>query len=77
MTQISHLVVVCPDCGGTGAVANVALHQARELARYFRVTLVSDSFPAAELAGVAFHRLSPPRLVWTTRRQHWPNRGGA
>jgi FkbM family methyltransferase len=53
-------------------VANVALHQARELARYFRVTLVSDSFPAAELAGVAFHRLSPPCFDWLRRYGHVP-----
>lgn len=72
MTQISHLVVVCPACGGAGAVANVAFHQARELARSFRVTLVSDSFPAAGLEGVTFRHLNPLRFGWLRRYGHVP-----
>ena len=34
-----HIALVCPACGGPAAVANVALHQAWELARYFRATV--------------------------------------
>ncbi|MCU0780280.1 MAG: glycosyltransferase family 4 protein [Akkermansiaceae bacterium] len=64
--------MVCPACGGSGAVANVALHQARELARYFRVTLLSDSFPLAGVEGVTFHRLQPPRFDWLRRFGHVP-----
>lgn len=67
-----HIAIICPACGGAGAVANVALHQARELARYFRVTLLSDSFPATGLAGVTFHRLNPPRFDWLRRYGHVP-----
>ncbi len=67
-----HFVIVCPACGGSGAVANVALHQARELARYFRMTLLSDSFPADGLEGVIFHRLDPPRFGWLRRFGHVP-----
>ena len=67
-----HVVVACPSCEGAGAVANVALHQARELARYFRVTLLSDSFPAAGLKGVTFRRLNPPRFGWMRRYGHVP-----
>lgn len=65
-----HLVVICPACGGAGAVANVALNQARELARYFRVTLLSDSFPAAGLEGVTYQPLHPPRFSWLRRFGH-------
>jgi len=66
------LVMVCPACGGTGAVANVALHQARELARHFRVTLLSDTFPAAGLVGVACQRLNSSRFGWLRRLGHVP-----
>lgn len=41
-----HVAIVCRGLGGGGSVAAVALRQARELSRWFRVTLVSDSFPA-------------------------------
>lgn len=72
MIQRRHLLMVCPACCDAGAVANVALHQARELARYFRVSLLSDSFPAAGLLGVTFHRLNPPRFGWLRRFGHVP-----
>lgn len=67
-----HLVVICPACGGAGAVANVALNQARELAHYFRVTLLSDSFPATGLEGVTYQPLDPPRFGWLRRLGHVP-----
>lgn len=67
-----HLVVICPACGGAGAVANVALNQARELAHYFRVTLLSDSFPATGLDGVTYQPLDPPRFSWLRRFGHVP-----
>jgi len=67
-----HLVVICPACGGAGAVANVALNQARELAHYFRVTLLSDSFPATGLDGVTYQPLYPPRFGWLRRFGHMP-----
>lgn len=72
MTDRPHLVMICPACGGTGAVANVALHQARELARYFQVTLLSDSFPTTGLEGVTFQSLHPPRFGWLRRFGHVP-----
>ncbi|HEX7706879.1 MAG TPA: glycosyltransferase family 4 protein [Thermoanaerobaculia bacterium] len=40
-----HVAVICRALGGSGSVAAVALRQARELARHFRVTLISESFP--------------------------------
>lgn len=67
-----HLVIVCPSCGGPGAVANVARHQARELARYFRVTLLSDNFPTTGLEEVTFQRLEPPCFHWLRRYGHVP-----
>lgn len=72
MTNIRHLVMISPACGGAGAVANVARHQARELARYFQVTLVSDSFPATGLKGVTLQSLHPPRFDWLRRYGHVP-----
>jgi glycosyltransferase involved in cell wall biosynthesis len=41
-----HIAIVCRGLGLPGAVASIALRQARELARHARITLVSDSFPA-------------------------------
>lgn len=40
-----HIAVVCRGLGEPGAVASIALRQARELTRHARITLVSDSFP--------------------------------
>ncbi len=40
-----HIAVVCRGLGLPGAVASIALRQARELTRHARITLVSDSFP--------------------------------
>ena len=72
MKTTRHLVIICPACGGAGAVANVALNQSRELARYFRVTLLSDSFPATKLEGVTYQPLHPPRFAWLRRFGHVP-----
>jgi glycosyltransferase involved in cell wall biosynthesis len=38
-----HVVIVCRGLGSPGSVALVALRHGRELARHFRVTLISDS----------------------------------
>lgn len=40
-----HIAIVCRALGAPGAVASIALRQARELTRHARITLVSDSFP--------------------------------
>ena len=69
---VLYLVIICPACAGAGAVANVALNQSRELARYFRVTLLSDSFPATKLEGVTYQPLHPPRFAWLRRFGHVP-----
>ncbi len=39
-----HIAVVCRGLGAPGAVASIALRQARELTRHARITLISDSF---------------------------------
>lgn len=67
------LVIVCPGCGGTGAVANVALHQARELARGNEVLLLSESLPERRIDGVEFGLLRPARFGWMRRFAHVPN----
>ncbi|MDP9190842.1 MAG: glycosyltransferase family 4 protein, partial [Acidobacteriota bacterium] len=40
-----HIAILCRGLGAPGAVASIALRQARELTRHARITLVSDSFP--------------------------------
>jgi glycosyltransferase involved in cell wall biosynthesis len=66
----THIAVVCRALGAPGAVASIALRQARELTRHARITLVSDSFPDgidwAKLARVPmpdFHALRRLRHV--------------
>lgn len=67
------LAIICPSCGGTGAVANVALHHARELAKYHPVALFSDTFPAYSLPDVQFVPLKPRIFSWLRRFAHVPN----
>jgi glycosyltransferase involved in cell wall biosynthesis len=68
-----HLAVVCPGLGAGGAVASVALRQARELARRFEITLLSDDFPEPEMAGFGRKRLKPLRFGSLRRFAHVPN----
>jgi glycosyltransferase involved in cell wall biosynthesis len=53
-----HIAIVCRALGRPGAVASIALRQARELTRQARVTLVSDSFPD----GVDWAARAPVRM---------------
>jgi glycosyltransferase involved in cell wall biosynthesis len=68
-----HLAIVCPALAAGGAVASVALHQARELAAQFRVTVFSDSFPEPEMRGLARQGLKPLRFGRLRRLAHVPN----
>lgn len=54
-------------------MANVALHHAEELARFYRVSLFSDGFPVQPIAGVTFCRLPSVRFCWLRRLAHVPN----
>jgi glycosyltransferase involved in cell wall biosynthesis len=67
-----HLVIACSGCGGSGSVSNVALHHARELARFMRVTLISDSLPEHPISGVNFVKVAPPRFFFLRRFGHVP-----
>jgi glycosyltransferase involved in cell wall biosynthesis len=69
----THIVIVCPGLGGGGSVANVALHQARELAKRFCVTLVSDSFPPGVSQTLGQLPLKPLRFGLLRRFAHVPN----
>jgi glycosyltransferase involved in cell wall biosynthesis len=70
----THVVVVCTACGHGGSVANVALKQARELAKYFsKVTLISESFPDKVPNGVRICNITPQRFYWLRRFCHVPN----
>jgi glycosyltransferase involved in cell wall biosynthesis len=67
-----HIAIICPSLDGGGAVASVALHQARELAKAFRVTLLSDGLPERELQGVGHHLLHPLSFRVLRRFAHVP-----
>jgi len=56
-----------------GSVSGVALHHAVELSKYFRVTLVSDSFPDTGQTGVEFLKVTPRRFDYLRRFCHVPN----
>ena len=68
-----HVAIVCRDAGGTGSVALVALRHAALLAREFRVTLVSDSFPAELPEGVQAVRVRARSFDVLRRFAHVPN----
>lgn len=67
-----HVAIACPSCGGGGAVANVALNQARELAKYFSVTLLSDSFPGTSETAFPCLKVNSTRFRWLRRYGHVP-----
>jgi glycosyltransferase involved in cell wall biosynthesis len=67
-----HLAIVCRALGAPGAVASIALRQARELTRHARITLVSDSFPdGIDWADQA--RVPMPDLHALRRFRHVPD----
>jgi len=68
-----HLVIACAGCGSVGSVASVALHHARGLSRFMRVTLISDSFPSQSIDGVDFAAVTPRRFYFLRRFGHVPN----
>jgi glycosyltransferase involved in cell wall biosynthesis len=67
-----HIAVVCRALAHPGAVASIALRQARELTRHARVTLVSDSFPD-DAGWAACARVRMPELAWLRRFRHVPD----
>jgi glycosyltransferase involved in cell wall biosynthesis len=67
-----HIAIICRGLGAPGAVASIALRQARELTRHARITLVSDSFPVdATWAGQKLVRV--PNLNLLRRFRHVPD----
>ena len=67
-----HIAIVCRGLGLPGAVASIALRQARELTRHARITLVSDSFPDdVKWAGQKLVRM--PDLHMLRRFRHVPD----
>lgn len=67
------VAVVCQSVAEGGGVANVAIHQSRELGREFEVLLMSESFPAAPIAGVEYVPVQCRRYGWLRRFAHVPN----
>lgn len=72
MNQL-HIVITCPACGSGGSVASVACQHAKELARYFQVTLVSDSLPTPKLDRVNYAKVKHQRFDYLRRYCHAPN----
>ena len=67
-----HIAIVCRALGAPGAVASIALRQARELTRHARITLASDSFPdGVDWAEKA--RVPMPDLHALRRFRHVPD----
>lgn len=67
------VVIICPSADGTGAVANVAIHQARELSKFYQVLLLSDALPVQLIPGVEYAELNPIGFAWFRRLAHVPN----
>jgi glycosyltransferase involved in cell wall biosynthesis len=67
------LAIVCPALDRGGAVANVAIHQAHELARSFHVCLVSQALPASSHPEIEFVRVKPRDFSVLRRFAHAPN----
>lgn len=65
----AHVVVLARRAGGTGSVSLVTRHHARELAREFRVTIVSDSLPD----GIDGVLVKPREFNMLRRFAHVPN----
>lgn len=72
MEEKLKVVVAVAQAGRPGAVAVVAVKQARELARRFEVTLASDSFPADLPDGVRTSLLRPWNFRFLRRFAHVP-----
>ena len=68
-----HVAIVCPACDGEGSVGNVALRHATEMSHYFKVTLISDSFPRHELPGINLCKVAQRRFNFLHRFCHVPN----
>jgi glycosyltransferase involved in cell wall biosynthesis len=70
-----HVAIVCRGLGLPGAVASIALRQARELTRHARITLVSDSFPedTDETAWAERRLVRVPDLHLLRRLRHVPD----
>ena len=72
MQRRLHVAVICRELGGRGSVPAVALRQAQELARYARVTLLSDSFPDDIDPCLLRHRVAPVDFSFLRRFSHVP-----
>jgi glycosyltransferase involved in cell wall biosynthesis len=70
--QDLHVAVICRELGGKGSVPAVALRQARELARYARVTLLSDSYSKNTDPCLLRHLVTPANFSFLRRFSHVP-----
>jgi len=71
--EARHIAIVVQGFGGTGAVAQVALNHARQMSRWYRVSVVSDSQPSdpsETWVPIMYHA---PRFDWMRRLSHVPN----
>ena len=70
--QDLHVAVICRELGGQGSVPAIALRQAQELARYARVTLLSNSFPKNMDPCLLRHPVTPANFSFLRRFSHVP-----
>lgn len=68
-----HIVIVCPALAEIGSVSNIAVRQARELAKRFLVTVVSDSLPDCTIPEIAWHQADSLKFGVLRRFAHVPN----
>jgi glycosyltransferase involved in cell wall biosynthesis len=69
---LKRIAIVCRHAGGTGSVGFVAVRQAKELAKRFEVTLLSETFPA-DLPGVRQLQVRGRNFDFLRRFAHVPN----
>ena len=72
MTKKKRIAIAYPAFNGEGSVVNVALRHAKELSRYFKITLISNSFPDRKFSRVYLSKVTPHRFDYLHRFCHVP-----
>ena len=67
-----HIVIALPACRGR-TIGENALKRADSLSKYFRITIISDSFPDSVPANIECKRVHPNQFNYLRRYCHVPN----
>jgi len=70
-----HIVIALSQCRGR-TIGENALARAKELAKFYCVTVISDSFPDARPEGVKYLKVTAPKFNFLRRFCHVPNEVG-